>query len=235
MGGAAGHVSAAGTGDWQVPCATDAIARIDTCLYIVLMPLRPSTFRAPAAVRRAFRCVPVALGTRWLVAFAVVLALQSCAADLSARREAIVRRVFSEALERGDYRVFAEAYDSAFVKHVGRRRFTLAEERVQAAATHELSSTLSMHIDALMSRGDLVSVVYTARGTVDRPIGDTAPTGRTFEVRGATLYRFRGLKIVEEWTIYDQLDLQEQLGLGASAASTRRAEPLPSRSPDGPA
>jgi len=199
--------------------------------------MSPRPFKVPglaAAGWHAIRRVPAALIAPQIAACAMVLAVQSCAADLPAKREAIVRRVFSEALERGDYRVFDEAYDTAFVKHVGRRRFSLAEERVQAAATHKISSALEMHIDALMSRGDLVSVVYTARGSVDRSTGHAEQAGRTFEVRGATLYRFDGLKIVEEWTIYDQLDLQEQLGITASGVTPSRAEREPSRPQRGP-
>lgn len=144
-----------------------------------------------------------------------VLLVAACGATERQEREEVVRRVFREALERGDYRVFDLHYDTAFVKHVGGKRYSLLEERAQAAATHGLSSALRMELDAVITRGDLVAVFYTGRGTFDRRFGTVAPTGRSFEVKGATLYRFRGLKIVEEWTVYDRLELYEQLGIGA--------------------
>lgn len=124
-----------------------------------------------------------------------------------------VRRVFDEALNRGDFRVFDDAYHPDFVKHVGSARYSLAEERRQAEGTRRLASGLHMEVDRIVADGDLVAVFYTGRGVNDGPFGSAPATGRRFEIRGATLYRFSGLRIVEEWTVYDQLDLLQQLGL----------------------
>lgn len=149
---------------------------------------------------------------RWVPLGILLVAGAACARAVDAR-EAVVRRVFREALEQGRYDVFDEAYDTTFVKHVGLKRYSLTEERAQASATHEISSRLRMDLDAVVSRGDLVAVFYSARGVFDRPVGGAPPTGRTFDVKGATLYRFKGARIAEEWTVYDRLDLAEQMGV----------------------
>jgi predicted ester cyclase len=39
------------------------------------------------------------------------------------------------------------------------------------------------------------------------------PTGRQIEVKGITISRVEGGKIVEEWQVYDNLSLMQQLGL----------------------
>lgn len=134
----------------------------------------------------------------------------------------IVRRVLIDALQKGDYRVFDESYDAAFRKHLGAQTLSLAEEREDARSTHEMASALTMSIDHMVEEGPFVAVTYTGRGIADRPFGGRPASGRAFEVSGATLYRFSRGRIVEEWTYYDALELQRQLGLayrdGASMA-----------------
>lgn len=129
------------------------------------------------------------------------------------RHKATVRRVFDEALNQGRYDVFAEAYDSSFIKHVNGRSYTLREEVAQAKATHEQASDLVMTVDTLITEGDLIVVQWTGRGTNDRPYRGLAPTGKRFVMPGVTVYRFAGNRIVEEWTYYNELDVLRQLGL----------------------
>jgi len=39
------------------------------------------------------------------------------------------------------------------------------------------------------------------------------PTGRQVELKGITIHRIEGGKIVEEWESYDNLSILQQLGL----------------------
>ena len=84
----------------------------------------------------------------------------------------------------------------------------------------QLSSTfLAAFPDAEMTNEDVIAegekVVrrYTTRGTHQ---GETdmfgPPTGRQVELKGITIHRIEGGKIVEEWESYDNLSMMKQLG-----------------------
>jgi len=136
------------------------------------------------------------------------------AADVR-QRAAVVQRVFDEVLNQGRYELFADSYDATFVKHVNDQRYNLKEEIEQAKGTRAMATDLVMTIDNLIVDGDFVAVQYTGRGTNSGAFGGTA--GKKFALSGATVYRFKGSKIVEEWTYYDGLELRKQLGLATSS------------------
>jgi len=125
----------------------------------------------------------------------------------------IVQRVFDEVLNQGRYQLFDDAYAANFAKHVDGRTETLAEEREDAKGTRAIASDLVMTVDAMVAENDKVAVLYTGRGTHDGPLGNTPATGRRFILTGMTLYRFADGKIVEEWTVYNELEMLRQMGL----------------------
>lgn len=155
--------------------------------------------------------------TRWMLV-AVTAGIALVGRDLlPSPRKRIVRRVLIEALANGDYRVFDDSYDPRFRKHLGSHTLSLAEEREDARSTHEVSTKLQMSIDHMVEEGEFVAVTYTGRGVADRPFGGRPPSGRSFELTGATLYRFAGGRIIEEWTYYDARELQRQLGMAEAS------------------
>ena len=66
----------------------------------------------------------------------------------------------------------------------------------------------------VIAEGEKVIRRYTTRGTHQ---GETEmfgpPTGRQIELKGITIHRIEGGKIVEEWDSYDNLSMMQQLGL----------------------
>jgi steroid delta-isomerase-like uncharacterized protein len=68
-----------------------------------------------------------------------------------------------------------------------------------------------------IAEGDRVVQRFTMRGTHQ---GETEefgpPTGRQIELRGMTISRIEGGKIVEEWQSYANASMTEQLGLARS-------------------
>lgn len=151
---------------------------------------------------------------RMLIALSAIIVAAGCASAINLdHNKQIVQRVFDEVLNQGQYRLFDEAYDGSFVKHVDGRSATLAEEREDARGTRALSSNLVMTVDAMVAEGDKVAVLYTGRGVNDGALGQIPATGRPFVVTGMTLYRFANGKIVEEWTVYNELDMFRQIGL----------------------
>ena len=66
----------------------------------------------------------------------------------------------------------------------------------------------------VIAEGEKVVRRYTTHATHQ---GETEmfgpPTGRQIELKGITIHRIEGGKIVEEWESYDNLSMMQQLGL----------------------
>jgi predicted ester cyclase len=66
----------------------------------------------------------------------------------------------------------------------------------------------------VLAEGEKVVTRYTIRGTHQ---GETEefgpPTEKQMELKGITIHRCEGGKIVEEWESYDNLSVMQQLGL----------------------
>lgn len=59
--------------------------------------------------------------------------------------------------------------------------------------------------------GDYVVLEKQIRGTHTAPLGDLAPTGRSFTLIGVDVFRFVDESIVELWSYYDPASIQEQI------------------------
>lgn len=91
----------------------------------------------------------------------------------------------------------------------------------------ELASTyikafpdLEFTIDDQIAEGDRVSTRFTARGTFRGELAGTAPTGRSTSVPCLMVSRLENGRIVEDFEVWDQLTMFQELGaLSAVAAS----------------
>jgi hypothetical protein len=70
---------------------------------------------------------------------------------------------------------------------------------------------MTLTVDLMLAEGDLVTVVWTLRGTNTAPIGRLPATGVRIEERGITVWRIVDGKIRDEWTSFDQLRIVRQL------------------------
>ena len=68
-----------------------------------------------------------------------------------------------------------------------------------------------MTVDLMVAEGDLVTVMWTLRGTNSVPIGRLPATGVRIEERGLTVWRIVDGKIRDEWTSFDQLGIVRQI------------------------
>jgi steroid delta-isomerase-like uncharacterized protein len=69
-------------------------------------------------------------------------------------------------------------------------------------------------VEDVIAEGDKVVTRYTIRAThqgVTEEYGP--PTGKRVELKGITIHRIEGGKIVDEWERYDNLSILQQLGL----------------------
>jgi hypothetical protein len=70
---------------------------------------------------------------------------------------------------------------------------------------------LTITVDQMVAEGDLVTVVWTFRGTNTAAGYGLPPTGARIELRGITVWRIVDGKIREEWTSFDELQAARQL------------------------
>jgi predicted ester cyclase len=72
---------------------------------------------------------------------------------------------------------------------------------------------IRLTIEDLIAENDKVVERVTATGTNKGEFMGTTPTGKQITVPVITINRFVGNKIVERWSLYDQLAMMQQLGM----------------------
>lgn len=72
---------------------------------------------------------------------------------------------------------------------------------------------LTFDIGEIVSAGDRVALSWTMRGTQLGSIGGRPPSGRSFAVRGMTIYHFADGRIIGHQQVVDRLSVAQQLGL----------------------
>src|SRR5262245_53772453 len=87
-----------------------------------------------------------------------------------------------------------------------------AVKAMTAACRDGFPDERSTVVDQL-AEGDKVVTRWEGRGTHLGEFGDVAATGRAIEIKGITIERVAGGKIVEVWVAWDELGLMRQLGV----------------------
>jgi steroid delta-isomerase-like uncharacterized protein len=128
-----------------------------------------------------------------------------------ARNKAVAARVFEEIFNQGKFQVADEIYVSDFVNHGLHRNFDLQEDQAAVHAEKKAFPDLKMTVDLMVAEADLVTVVWTFRGTNTAAGYGLPPTGARIELRGITVWRIVDGKIREEWTSFDDMQAARQL------------------------
>jgi steroid delta-isomerase-like uncharacterized protein len=123
------------------------------------------------------------------------------------KNKAVAQRVFDEIFNEGRFQTANEIYARDFVNHGLHRDFNLEEDQAAARWEKKIAPDLKITVDLMVAEGDLVTVVWTARGTNSVPIGRLPATGVRIEERGITVWRIVDGKIREEWTSFDLLHI----------------------------
>ena len=144
------------------------------------------------------------------VAFATDPSLPA-AASQQERNKAVARRVFEEILNQGRFQVADEIYAPDFANHGLHRNFSLQEDQAAARWEKKTVPDLTLTVDQILAEGDLVSVVWTARGTNTARIGGFPATGVKIEERGITVWRIVDGTIRDEWTSFDTFHIGRQV------------------------
>jgi steroid delta-isomerase-like uncharacterized protein len=128
-----------------------------------------------------------------------------------AKNKAVAARVFDEIFNQGKFQVADEIYASDFVNHGLHRNFDLQADQAAVHAEKKGFPDLKITVDLMVAEGDLVTVVWTFRGTNTAAGYGLPPTGARIELRGITVWRIVDGKIREEWTSFDELQAARQL------------------------
>lgn len=72
---------------------------------------------------------------------------------------------------------------------------------------------LNNTIESQISEREIVVTRGTTRGTHQGSFGQLAPTGKSVAVPWVIITRIQDGRIVEDWEIYDDLDMMTQLGM----------------------
>lgn len=135
------------------------------------------------------------------------------AGDLQQRNKEIAKRVFLEIFNQGKFEVANEIYAPDFVNHGVRQDVGLKEDQEAARGWKQAFPDLVMSVDQEIAEGDLVTVLWSGRGTNTGTGNGLPATGKKLEGRGITIWRIVDGKIREEWSEFDQLRIMKQLGL----------------------
>jgi steroid delta-isomerase-like uncharacterized protein len=76
---------------------------------------------------------------------------------------------------------------------------------------------LNITIDNTIAEGDEVVLHWTAHGTHRHRFLGLEPTNRSATVSGASIFRVKNCKIVEQWSDWNLLSLLEQLGITSTS------------------
>jgi steroid delta-isomerase-like uncharacterized protein len=132
----------------------------------------------------------------------------AAAEDISAqeaKNKAIAARVFEEIFNQAKFHVADEIYAPDFVNHGLHRDATLQEDQNAVHAEKKAFPDLKMTVSLMTAKDDLVTAVWTFRGTHTGSGLGLPPTGARIELRGITVWRIVNGKISEEWTSFNEL------------------------------
>jgi predicted ester cyclase len=127
------------------------------------------------------------------------------------QNKAIAQRVFDEILNHGKYQVADEIYAGDFVNHGTHHDADLAADQAAVRFERQACPDLTFAAGPMIAEGDLVSVLWYARGTHSARVGWLPATGAKIEVRGITIWRIADGKIREEWTTFDQMTVARKI------------------------
>jgi len=129
--------------------------------------------------------------------------------------KALVRRYFEDAWNKHNPALVDEIYATDFVDRspdipgIAHTRDGLKQFMgVYLRAFPDADIT----IEDQLVEGDRVVTRWTGRGTQTGEFMEMPPSGKKVAVPGVQIDRFAGGKIVEEWTLFDQLGMLQQLG-----------------------
>ena len=146
-----------------------------------------------------------------VLAWAPVVRADTHAPSVQERNKAIATRVFEEIFNQGRFEVADEIYAPDFKNHGLHSDADLAEDQQAVHDEKRAFPDLHMTVDLLLAENDLVTAVWTFRGThTHEGYGGLPATGTSVAMRGITVWRVVDGRIHDEWTSFNELGAYAQ-------------------------
>jgi predicted ester cyclase len=129
----------------------------------------------------------------------------------------IVQRFIEEVYNQHLWLTVQELTTPGYLVHIPSGDSTHGVREIQEAFRSAFPDS-HYTITQILGEGDLVAFQWTATGAHQKAIGHLAPefalpaTGQNVTVTGASLMRFEGDKIAEQWNHWDTHHLLKQIG-----------------------
>lgn len=126
-----------------------------------------------------------------------------------------VRREVEEGWHRRNLAVVDEVYAADFINHNPAPGTTPDQEGMKQfmGMVWDALPDVNISIEDLIAEDDKVVERITLTGTHKGEIMGIPPTGKQVTIPAITINRFTEGKIVERWSISDQLDTMQQMGV----------------------
>jgi steroid delta-isomerase-like uncharacterized protein len=131
------------------------------------------------------------------------------------RTESLIYRIFDQAFNQGNLEVVDELLSPKHVTHTTFGGATHGPIGLKwlVAMFRTAFPDLSCTIDDEIRQRDKFAAHWTMGGTHEGPFLGNPPTGRQVKVQGMIFGRVSNGRIVETWTLIDQIGILQQLGL----------------------
>jgi steroid delta-isomerase-like uncharacterized protein len=130
-------------------------------------------------------------------------------------RDSLIRRIFEGAFNQGDLAVVDEVLTPDYFAHAAFGSAPNGPQGLKVLIVMFRTAFPDLHctVDDEIREGDQFAARWTLRGTHKGSFLDTPPTGRPVEAQGIIFGRTENGRIAEDWTLFDQMGVLQQLGL----------------------
>jgi steroid delta-isomerase-like uncharacterized protein len=129
--------------------------------------------------------------------------------------KALVRRFYEDAWNKHNSTLVDEIYAADFVDRSpdipGIPHTREGVKQFMGTYLHAYPDA-NITVEDQLAEGDRVVTRWTGQGTQTGEFMGMPPSGKRVSVPGVQIDRFSGGKIVESWTLFDQLGMLQQLG-----------------------
>lgn len=122
----------------------------------------------------------------------------------------IARRWFDEGWSKGNLAIVDAIFDPDFV--LSGKRVGPIGPRQNVGAMHRAFTNVRVVIVGQVAEGDVVVTHYRAYGVHRGGFAGVASSGQEIDVMGIVIWRIRAGKVIEDWTVFDQMALLHQIG-----------------------
>ena len=141
--------------------------------------------------------------------------------------KALVRRFVEEVQSQGNVEAIEEFCSPEFVNHSAPPGLPADREgiKIVTAMFREAFPDSCFTVEDMMAEGDKVATRKTFHGTHRGEFMGIPPTGRQVSIGLIDIVRIAGGRVVEHWSMGDNLGMMQQLGVVPQPGDTEEASP----------